>query len=77
MKNYVILSYMRTSIQIADSLISQVRKETGAKTLSEAIRTALEQFLQHRKRQKLLKSFGKFPDWNPDIRKMRRNRGSD
>jgi metal-responsive CopG/Arc/MetJ family transcriptional regulator len=68
---------MRTSIQIADSLVLQVRKETGAKTLSEAIRTALEQFLQHRKRQKLLKSFGKFPDWNPDIRKMRKNRGPD
>lgn len=68
---------MRTSIQIADGLIAQVYKETGAKTLSAAIRTALEQFLQLRKRQKLLKSFGKFPDWNPDIRKMRRNRGAD
>jgi metal-responsive CopG/Arc/MetJ family transcriptional regulator len=77
MKNNVILSYMRTSIQVADSLISQVRKETGAKTLSEAIRTALEQFLQHRRRQKLIKSFGKFSNWNPDIRKMRRNRGSN
>lgn len=77
MMNYVILSYMRTSIQLADTLINQVRRETRAKTLTDAIRTALEQFLQQRKRQRLLKSFGKFPDWNPDIRKMRRNRGID
>lgn len=72
---YVIVSYMRTSIQLADTLINQVRRETRAKTLTEAIRTALEQFLQQRKRQRLIKSFGKFPDWNPDIRKMRRDRG--
>lgn len=72
-----ILSYMRTSIQLADTLINQVRRETRAKTLTDAIRTALEQFLLQRKRQRLLRSFGKFPNWNPDIRKMRRNRGID
>lgn len=65
---------MRTTIQITDVLVNRVRKETGAKNLSEAIRTALEQFLLQRKRQKLLKSFGQFPDWNPDTRRMRQNR---
>lgn len=65
---------MRTSIQLADGLLRQVRKETKATTLSGAIRSALEQFLLHRKRAKLTKSFGRYAKWHPNIRKMRRNR---
>ncbi|MBI2346280.1 MAG: type II toxin-antitoxin system VapB family antitoxin [Deltaproteobacteria bacterium] len=68
---------MRTSIQIADTLIRQVRRETGAATLSGAIRSALEQFLLQRKRVKLIKSFGRFPAWNPNVRRMRKNRALD
>ncbi|MBI4366140.1 MAG: hypothetical protein HY543_04895 [Deltaproteobacteria bacterium] len=65
---------MRTSIQLADGLIRQIRKEIKATTLSGAIRAALEQFLLHRKRTKLTKSFGRYAKWNPNIRRMRRNR---
>lgn len=65
---------MRTSIQIADGLIRQVRKETKAATLSGAIRSAIEQFLLQRKKARLIKSFGRYAKWNLPLRRMRRNR---
>lgn len=66
---------MRTTINVSDGLIREVVKESRAKTLTQAIRAALEGYLEHRKRMRLIKSFGSFSDWKPDIRAMRKNRG--
>lgn len=63
---------MRTTIHLSDQLLRQVLQETKAKTMTQAIRDAVEGFLAHCKRVKLIKSFGRFPKWNPDIRAMRR-----
>lgn len=65
---------MRTTIHVDDQILKHVLKETGAKTLTQAIRGALEAFLAQRQRARLIKSFGSFPDWNPDIRALRKNR---
>lgn len=65
---------MRTTINLADNLLEQVIHETKTKTITQAIRSALEGYLEHRKRLRLIKSFGSFKHWNPDIRTMRQNR---
>lgn len=65
---------MRTTIHVADDLLKAVMKETAAKTVTQAIRGALEGYLMHRRRVRLLRSFGKYPRWKVDVRAMRRNR---
>lgn len=65
---------MRTTINVSDLLLRQVMRESGAKTMTQAIRNALEGYLIHRKKVRLIKSFGSFPDWKPDIRAMRKQR---
>ena len=65
---------MRTTINISDQLLRQVMRESGAKTMTQAIRNAIEGYLDHRKRARLIKSFGSFPKWKPDIRAMRKQR---
>ena len=49
-------------------------KESQSKTITQAIRDALEGYLEHRKRIRLIKSFGSFPNWKIDIRAMRKHR---
>ncbi len=65
---------MRTTIHVSDELLRQVIKESRAKTITQAIRSAIEGYLEHRKRLRLIKSFGSYPHWNPHIRKMRKQR---
>lgn len=65
---------MRTTVNLSDELIGRVMKESRAKTLTQAVREGLEGYLQHRNKMRLIRSFGSFPRWNPDIRKMRRQR---
>ena len=65
---------MRTTINLADNLLEQVILETKTKTITQAIRSALEEYLEHRERIRLIKSFGSFKRWNPDIQAMRQNR---
>lgn len=65
---------MRTTINISDQLLRQVMKEAKAKTITQAIRDALEGYLENRKRARLIKSFGSFPKWKLDIRAMRKQR---
>ncbi len=65
---------MRTTVNVADDLIQQVMRESKAKTITQAIREALATYLEFRRRRRLVASFGSFPNWNPDIRKMRQSR---
>ena len=65
---------MRTTINLSDQLLRQVMKESQSKTITQAIRDALEGYLEHRKRIRLIKSFGSFPNWKIDIRAMRKHR---
>ncbi|MBI2343012.1 MAG: type II toxin-antitoxin system VapB family antitoxin [Deltaproteobacteria bacterium] len=65
---------MRTTIQLSEELLQHVMKETGAKTMTQAIREALQEYLEGRKRRRLIASFGQYKDWQPDIRRMRRDR---
>ena len=65
---------MRTTVNLSDQLLHQVIQETKTKTITQAIRSALEGYLEYRKRMRLIGSFGSFRNWNPDIRAMRRNR---
>ena len=65
---------MRTTINVSDELLRQVMNESKAKTITQAVREALNGYLEHRKRLRLVKSFGAFPDWKPDIREMRKQR---
>lgn len=65
---------MRTTINISDQLLKQVMKESKATSITQAIRDALEGYLEHRKKIRLIKSFGSYPNWKPNIREMRKNR---
>ncbi len=65
---------MRTTVNVSDDLLREVMRESGTRTITQAIRSALEGYLLQRKRIRLIKSLGKFPDWHPDLRGMRRQR---
>jgi nucleoid DNA-binding protein len=68
---------MRTTIQLSEDLLKKVMKESKAKTVTQAIRDALEGYLDSRKRVRLIRSFGSFKNWNPDLRRMRKSRDLD
>ena len=65
---------MRTTVNVSDDLLQEVMRESGTRTITQAIRSALEGYLLQRKRIRLIKSLGQFPDWRPDLRGMRRQR---
>lgn len=65
---------MRTTVTLSDDLFSDIMKQTRAKSISQAIRTALEGYLLQKKRERLIASFGNFPKWKPPLKKMRQNR---
>lgn len=65
---------MRTTVNIPDPLFEEVLKVSKAKSITSAIRLALEGYLDQKKREKLIKSFGSFPNWRVDLKKMRKNR---
>jgi len=57
---------MRTTINIDDSLFQDVLNLTRAKTKTEAIRTALKEYLRMKRKEKILGMRGKLnikPDW--------------
>lgn len=70
----ITILHMRTTINLSEELLEHVMQETGAKTVTQAIRDALREYLEHRKRQRLIASFGRYADWDPDVRGMRRDR---
>ncbi len=50
---------MRTTINVDDATLNFVMKETGATTKTQAIRQALEEYIRHRKIEKLIALGGK------------------
>ena len=66
---------MPTNLALDDRLIVEARKLGNFKTKKEAVTAALEEFIQRRKQQEILKSFGTI-DFDPsyDYKKLRRLR---
>ena len=67
--------YMRTTIDIDDSLIGEVIKASGAKTKKGAVVVALQEYIKAKKREHLKKLIGSYDDFVlsiKDLEKMRR-----
>lgn len=64
---------MRTLIDIQDGLIEDLLKETQARTKKEAITTAIETYLNSKRREKLISLAGNYDfGYTPeDLEKMR------
>jgi len=57
---------MRTTLNIDDCLFQDLLRLTAAKTKTEAVRTALKEYLRMKRKEKLLALRGKVdidPDW--------------
>ncbi len=50
---------MRSTLNIPDELVEQVQKESGSKTKTEAITTAMQEYLRLQKRKRLISLLGK------------------
>jgi Arc/MetJ family transcription regulator len=57
--------HMATNLAIDDRLIEEARRLGVHKTKKEAVTTALEEYIQHRKQQQILKDFGSV-DFDPE-----------
>jgi hypothetical protein len=56
--------HMATNLAIDDRLIEEARKIGNHKTKKEAVTTALEEYIRHRKQVRILDVFGTF-DFDP------------
>jgi Arc/MetJ family transcription regulator len=66
---------MPTNLNIDDRLLEEALKVGGRRTKRETVNEALTEYIQRRRRQKLIRYFGKVefrPDW--DYKKDRRQR---
>ena len=69
--------HMPTNLAIDDKLIEEARKTGGHRTKKEAVTTALQEYIQRHKQQKILAAFGTF-DFDPTYdykAERRRKRG--
>ena len=57
---------MATNLAIDDALIEEARLSGGHRTKKEAVTAALDEYIQHRKQQKLISKFGSF-DFDPNF----------
>jgi len=62
---------MRTTINIADDLLNDIIKRTKAKTKTEAITKALEEFIRRKRMGEIKSLFGKIK-FNLDWKKLER-----
>lgn len=60
----------RTNLVLDEKLLEQVRRETGARTYSAAVNTALAELLRVRRLQQLPRFFGSGA-WQGDLAEMR------
>jgi len=67
---------MRTLIDIQGQLINDLLKETKAKTKKEAITTAIETYLNLKRRGKLASLIGNY-DYGSTVEELERMRGDD
>ncbi|HKW19042.1 MAG TPA: type II toxin-antitoxin system VapB family antitoxin [Terriglobales bacterium] len=65
---------MATNLAIDDALIEEARLTGGHKTKKEAVTAALDEYIRHRKQQKIIQRFGTL-DFDPQFDyKAQRNR---
>ncbi len=57
--------HMATNLAIDDKLIEEARKTGGHKTKKEAVTTALQEYIQHRRQLRILDDFGTV-DFDPE-----------
>lgn len=57
---------MPTNLAIDDALIEQARVTGGHKTKKEAVTAALDEYIRHRKQQKIIQRFGTM-DFDPEF----------
>lgn len=57
--------HMPTNLAIDDKLIEEARRLGEHKTKKQAVTTALEEYIQHRKQDQILEDFGTV-DFDPD-----------
>jgi Arc/MetJ family transcription regulator len=57
--------HMPTNLAIDDKLIEEARRLGEHKTKKEAVTTALEEYIQHRKQDQILEDFGTV-DFDPE-----------
>lgn len=71
---------MRTTINIADELLKDVMKQTKAKTKTEAITNALEEFIRRKRMSEIKSLFGKIEfdlDWKKlEQEELKRNKNA-
>ena len=67
---------MKTLIDIQSELIRDLLKETKAKTKKEAVTTAIESYLNLKRREKLASLIGNY-DYGSTIEELERMRGDD
>jgi Arc/MetJ family transcription regulator len=65
---------MATNLAIDDKLIEEARRIGAHKTKKEAVTTALEEYIQHRRQQRILKDFGTV-DFDPEYDYKAERRG--
>jgi len=57
--------HMATNLAIDDGLIEEARKMGKHKTKKEAVTTALEEYIRHRRQERILSAFGTI-DFDPE-----------
>ena len=60
---------MRTTINVSDELMDSLMKYTGARTKTQAIETAVREFLKRKAVEDLIAMSGKidiYPDWQKE-----------
>ena len=65
---------MRTTIDIQDSLLSEVIKKTQARSKKKAVEIALKEYIRYSKKQDLIKMIGDYENFslsNDDLTRMR------
>jgi Arc/MetJ family transcription regulator len=69
--------HMATNLAIDDKLIEEARKTGGHKTKKEAVTTALEEYIRHKRQLRILDDFGTV-DFDPayDYKAARRKKRS-
>ena len=66
---------MPTNLNLDDRLIDQAQKLGGHKSKKDAVNAALDEYIQHRRRLRVIQSFGTFDfDEKYDYKKERRAR---
>ena len=62
---------MRTNVEIDDALLNEALELSGQRTKRAVIEEALKLLVERGRRRRVAESFGRFPDWEGDLERMR------